>query len=109
MFIVSPKDKIVIASLRSNSETGEDVSVIAKSFGGGGHVNAAGFSFNYEQEPAKFLSLMDGTIFKQEEEFVHFGTEINSIRTIIKLHDFYIEWFKENGGDEGIHSIAGEN
>lgn len=108
MFIVSPKDKIVIASLRSNSETGEDVSVIAKSFGGGGHVNAAGFSFNYEKEPTKFLSLMDGTIFEQKEEFVHFRTEIKSFQTIIKLADFYKPWFQENGTGEGFHSISGD-
>lgn len=108
MFIVSPKDKIVIASLRSNSETGEDVSAIAKSFGGGGHINAAGFSFDYEKETTKFLSLMDGSIFKQEEEFVHFRTEIKSFQTIIKLADFYKPWFQENGGNEGIHSISGD-
>ena len=108
MFVVSPKDKIVIASLRSNSETGEDVSKIAKSFGGGGHVNASGFSFNYEQEPKKFLSLMDGTIFIQKEEFVHFRTEVKSIRTIVKLAEFYKPWFHENGSDEGIHAISGD-
>lgn len=107
MFIVSPKDKIVIASLRSNSETGEDVSVIAKSFDGGGHVNAAGFSFSYEKEPTKFLSLMDGSIFKQEES-IGFKTEIKSFQTIIKLAHFYKSWFQENGGDEGVHSISGD-
>ena len=108
MFIVSPKDKIVIASLRSNSETGEDVSVIAKSFGGGGHVNAAGFSFNYEKEPTKLFSLLDGSIFKQEEEFVHFRTEVKSVQTIIKLAEFYKPWFQENGSTEGVHSISGD-
>ena len=108
MFIVSPKDKIVIASLRSNSETGEDVSIIAKSFGGGGHVNAAGFSFNYEEEPTKFLSLMNGSIFKQEEEIIGFKTEIKSFQTIIKLADFYKPWFRLNGNQEGIHSISGD-
>lgn len=108
MFIVSPKDKIVIASLRSNSETGEDVSAIAKSFGGGGHVNAAGFSFNYEKEPTKLFSLLDGSIFIQEEEFVHFGTEIKSVQTIFKLAEFYKPWFQENGSTEGVHSISGD-
>lgn len=38
---------VVKCSLRSNGEY--DVSVIAKSFGGGGHKNAAGFSLSIEQ------------------------------------------------------------
>jgi oligoribonuclease NrnB/cAMP/cGMP phosphodiesterase (DHH superfamily) len=108
MFIVSPKDKIVIASLRSNSETGEDVSAIAKSFGGGGHVNAAGFSFDYEKEPTKFLSLMDGSLFTPIKKVIDFKTEITSVRTIIEMSRFYSEWFRLNGGSEGVHSISGD-
>ena len=36
-------------SLRSRGEDGEDVSEIAKHFGGGGHRNAAGFKLNFEK------------------------------------------------------------
>jgi len=45
-FIV--KDGIVF-SLRSRGEDGEDVSKIAKSFGGGGHRNAAGFKLGFKE------------------------------------------------------------
>lgn len=40
-------DKDIVFSLRS-LESGEDVSVIAKAYGGGGHPRAAGFSFPLE-------------------------------------------------------------
>lgn len=38
-----------VYSLRSNKETGIDVSEIAKKFGGGGHKNASGFRIKIEQ------------------------------------------------------------
>lgn len=44
MFVVIPTDKIVIVSMRSKEGVGVNVSEIAKQYGGGGHVNAAGFS-----------------------------------------------------------------
>lgn len=46
MFTVSAKDNIAICSMRSNKDTGENVSIIAKNLGGGGHINAAGFSID---------------------------------------------------------------
>lgn len=62
MFVVSPKDKIMICSLRSNKETGVDVSAIAKKLDGGGHRNAAGCSFSIS-DAVSMTKLMDGTLF----------------------------------------------
>jgi nanoRNase/pAp phosphatase (c-di-AMP/oligoRNAs hydrolase) len=62
MFIVSPKDKIVICSLRSDKETGVDVCAIAEKHGGGGHRNAAGFSFSLS-DTMTMAKLMDGSLF----------------------------------------------
>jgi hypothetical protein len=45
----------VIVSLRSSKE-GDDVSEVAKKFGGGGHAHAAGFKINFRE----FVQLMDG-------------------------------------------------
>lgn len=39
-------DGRVAYSLRSRGDTGADVSVIARAFGGGGHRNAAGFTMD---------------------------------------------------------------
>ncbi len=39
----------IVFSLRSRGEGGEDVSEIAKRFGGGGHRNAAGFKLNFQE------------------------------------------------------------
>jgi oligoribonuclease NrnB/cAMP/cGMP phosphodiesterase (DHH superfamily) len=62
MFVVVPKTKIVICSLRSDSKTGMDVSVLAKKLGGGGHKTAAGCSFDIS-DSEKMAKLMDGTLF----------------------------------------------
>jgi oligoribonuclease NrnB/cAMP/cGMP phosphodiesterase (DHH superfamily) len=56
MFVVA-SDKL-ICSLRSNGKTGENVELIAKRFGGGGHQAASGFSI-----PVEFVSdLVQGKI-----------------------------------------------
>lgn len=51
------KNKIYV-SLRSNKETGVDVSEIAKRYNGGGHINAAGFQLDHN----KLTYLLDGFI-----------------------------------------------
>lgn len=63
MFLISPKDQLVIASLRSNKETGVDVSKIAGYFGGGGHKNAAGMSFRYMDDHKHFGDFVSGELF----------------------------------------------
>lgn len=63
MFVVSSKDNLVIVSMRSNKKTGEDVSKIAGHYGGGGHVNAAGFSFDCVEYPKTFEALLSGKLF----------------------------------------------
>lgn len=42
----------VFVSLRSNSQTGLDVKEIAASFGGGGHIHAAGFTLTVDKLPS---------------------------------------------------------
>jgi hypothetical protein len=107
MFVVSPKDKIVIASMRSNAQTGVDVSVIVKQFGGGGHVNAAGFSFNYETEPNMLIELLNGELFK--EHAIGFNTPIDKPLTLYRISRFYQEWFSANAcKDVGEHVIEGD-
>lgn len=105
MFVVSPSNGIVIVSLRSKSGTGADVNKIANRFGGGGHVNAAGFSFSYVDKPELLTSLSDGTFFRD----IDLNSNISTVKDLMEMREFYKGWYRITAErDVGSHSIVGD-
>lgn len=70
MYVIDTTAKHCLVSLRSDIKTGVDVSVIAKRFGGGGHVNAAGFKIDLKDSSidqySKLNQLFSGTLFTNQ-------------------------------------------